>query len=99
MFNKFKNEVIEKLNERILEYVLNTPDIWLEVLRIINNKYENKIFSGVEIKDSRFNQLKIENSLILGAPIIRDNTYIPKDDNLTDIEPFIVFKGNIIEKD
>ena len=58
MFNKLKNKMVERSNKRILEYVLNTPDIWLEVLRVINNKYEHKIFNDVIIKENHFNNFR-----------------------------------------
>lgn len=89
MFNKLKNKMIEKSNERILKYVLNTPDIWLEVLRIINNKYEHKIFNDFKIENNKFNHLKIDRLIVLGGVYISDNTYIPEENNFKDKKPFI----------
>ena len=99
MFKKLKEKMVERSNKRILEYVLNTPDIWLEVLRIINNKYENKIFNDLIIKENRFNNLKLKGLTILGGVIITDNIYIPEDDNLKDKKPFMEFIENDIRRD
>ena len=89
MFNKLKEKMIERYNKRILEYVLNTPDVWLEVLRVINNKYEHKIFNDLIIKENRFNHLKIDRLTVLGGVHIGNNTYIPEDNNFKDKKPFI----------
>ena len=98
MFNKLKNKMIEKSNERIIKYVLNTPDIWLEVVRVINNKYENKIFNDLIIKDNRFNNLKLQGLTILGGVIIKDNTYIPEDDSSKGKKKFMEFIANDIKR-
>ena len=97
MFNKFKNKMIEKSNERILKYVLNTTDIWLEVVRIINNKYEHKIFNDLIIKENHFNNLKLQGLTILGGVIIKDNIYIPEDDSSKSKKKFMEFIENDIK--
>ena len=98
MFNKLKDKMIEKSNDTIIKYVLNTPDIWLEVVRVINNKYENKIFNDLIIKDNRFNNLKVQGLIILGGVIIKDNIYIPEDDSLKGKKKFMEFIANDIKR-
>ena len=98
MFNKLKKKMVERSNKRILEYVLNNSDIWLEVLRIINNRYEGKIFRDIKIERNRFNHLKLNNLTILGGIYIKDNIYIPKDDDLKDKNHFIELSNNDIKK-
>ena len=97
MFNKFKNKMIEKSNKRILKYVLNTPDVWLEVLRVINNKYEHKIFNDLIIKENHFNNLKLEGLTILGRVSIVGNTYVPEDHNPKSENKFMEFIENDIK--
>lgn len=89
MFKKIKEKMVERSNKRILEYVLNNPDIWLEVLRIINNRYEGKIFNDFKIEGNRFNHLKIDRLTVLGGVYISNNTYIPEDNNFKDKKPFV----------
>ena len=98
-FSKLKDKMIEKSNEIIIKYVLNKPDIWLEVVKVINNKYEHKIFNDLIIKENRFNNLKLQGLTILGGVIITDNIYIPEDDNLKDLKPFMEFIENDIRRD
>ena len=99
MFNKLKNKMVERTNKKVLEYVLNTPDVWLEVLRVINNKYEHKIFNDLIIKENRFNNLKVEGLIILGGVSIIGNTYIPEDHNLKSEKKFMEFIANDKRKD
>lgn len=89
MFNNFKKKMVERSNKRILEYVLNNSDIWLEVLRIINNRYEGKIFNDIKIEGNCFNHLKFDRLIVLGGVYTSNNTYIPEDNNFKDKKPFI----------
>ena len=97
MFKKLKVKMVERLNKRILEYVLNTPDIWLEVLRVINNKHEHKIFNDLIIKENHFNNLKLQGLTILGRVSIVGNTYVPEDHNPKSEKKFMEFIANDIK--
>lgn len=96
MFNKFKNKMVERSNKRILEYVLKTPEVWLEVLRIINKRYENKIFGSLKIENNKFNSLKLEGFTILNGIQVNNNIYIPEDENLK--KPFIELSNSAFYK-
>ena len=96
MFNNFKKKMVERSNKRILEYVLNTPEIWLEVLRIINKRYDNKIFGSLKIENNKFNSLKLDGFTILNGIQVNNNIYIPEDDNLK--KPFIKLSNSAFYK-
>ena len=98
MFNNFKKKMVERTNKKVLEYALNTPDVWLEVLRGINNKYEHKIFNDLIIKENHFNNLKLQGLTILGGVSIVGNIYVPEDHNPKSKKKFMEFIENDIKR-
>ena len=87
MFNELNEKMVERINKKVLEYALKTPEVWLEVLRIINKRYDNKIFGNLKIENNKFNSLKLEGFTILNGIQVNNNIYIPEDEKLK--KPFI----------
>lgn len=98
MLNKFKKKMFERTNKKVIEYALNNKDVWLEVLKQINIKYKGRIFADIIIEDNHFNNFTLTKATILGDVFIKNNTYIPEDDDLKDKKPFVELSNSELHK-